>query len=224
MRLIERALDLIAPHICAVCSSEGNPVCNGCQNDIVTSLPSSCFLCNAATNDFLTCISCRKKTPIQHAWTVSEYDERIKKIVTQFKFERNRALASSIAEMMSTALPYLDDKTVVTYVPTATKRVRERGYDHAQKIAYELARTHNWRYARLINRTGQQRQVGASRVRRQQQTETAYYPTPSAHIHGSSVLLVDDISTTGATLTSAAKALKKAGARSVDSVVLARKS
>lgn len=223
MSIIERAINAIAPHICAVCSSEGNPVCNSCQNDIALPLPSSCFLCNTATERFLTCFSCRRKTPLRHVWVVTEYNENTKKIVRHFKYERQRAIAVPIAQMMSDVLPYFDESPLITYVPTATTRVRARGYDHAELIAVELGKRTGYAAVKLLARTGQTRQVGTSRISRRAQITNAYRPIRASRIKGAPMLLVDDITTTGATLTAAAKALRRAGASSVDAIVFARK-
>ena len=223
MSVIDRALNLLAPHICMVCEEEGNPVCNSCQIDIATPLPSSCFLCNTATSNFLTCFSCRRKTVIRHAWTASEYSPEIKDIISKLKFERVRALAKPVAEIMHAALPYFDEIPLVSYVPTATSRARVRGYDHAELLSKELAIKLGSRSVRLIARTNQHRQVGSDRITRRKQSKTAYRAVRSTQANGRRILLVDDVSTTGASLSEAARVLKRAGARSVDSIVLARK-
>ena len=224
MNVIESALNLIAPHICQVCSRAGNPVCIGCQNDIVTPLPSSCFLCNAATEELLTCFSCRKKTPIIHVWRAAEYTPLIKKLVAQYKFERKRAMAGVFANLISWRLPTFFNYPLVSYIPTATKRVRQRGYDHAKLMAKELAKTNQWPFLRLLNRQGQTRQVGATRLNRRKQLQGAYIPINHSQIKGANILLIDDISTTGSTLTEAARVLKKSGAATVDAAIIARKN
>lgn len=223
MSVMERVLALVAPHICVVCSEEGNPVCNGCQNDIVTSLPSSCFLCNAATDDFLTCFSCRRSAPLRHVWRAADYSPVIKKIVAEFKFERKRALAVPLAHIMQQTLPYHTDQPIITYVPTATSRRRARGYDHAELLAKALSRQTRWPAHRVLARVGQTRQVGSSRIARRRQASNAYRSIRTSVIKGRTVLLVDDITTTGATLTAAGLVLRRAGAKAVDAVVIARK-
>lgn len=119
-------------------------------------------------------------------------------------------------------LPYLNRETVVTHIPTATSRVRRRGYDPAELIARALAKESGLKHKTMLLRVTQTRQVGAKRNKRIMQMEYAFKPAlevPSSV----PVLLVDDLTTTGATLESAAKCLKTAGAKTVNAAVFAQK-
>lgn len=125
---------------------------------------------------------------------------------------------------MANALPYIAPKTLIVPVPTASVRIRQRGYDHAALLSRHLASTLggcNWPGA--VIRLGQSRQVGASRAQRHVQLKNAFLTRPSGALSGADVLLVDDVVTTGATLEAVALKLKQAGAKTVNAVVFAQK-
>jgi ComF family protein len=139
------------------------------------------------------------------------------------KFSRARAAANIVGQLTVEALPYLQAEYVVVPVPTAAKRVRQRGYDHAALIARELARHEGLTMHMLLKRLGNARQVGASREVRLTQLQGAFYVPRPERVHGKDILLVDDILTTGGSVEQAARALRQAGARSVAAVIFAKK-
>jgi ComF family protein len=124
---------------------------------------------------------------------------------------------------MAESVPYLTEETIIVPVPTATLRVRLRGYDHAWLLAKNLGKYLDRPSQRLLSRYGHTRQVGAGRAKRQEQLSGAFYPRNPKAIKGARVLLVDDILTTGATIEECARTLKKAGAKRVDAIVFAQK-
>ena len=105
-------------------------------------------------------------------------------------------------------------------LPTATSRVRQRGYDQAALIAKAYAKAVHREYLPCLARLGQQHQRGAKRQARLEQLHQAYRATRS--VKGANVLLVDDVATTGASLQAAAQLLYQAGARRVDVIVFAQ--
>ncbi|MDQ3123974.1 MAG: hypothetical protein M3Q14_04820 [bacterium] len=138
------------------------------------------------------------------------------------KFKYSGEAADIIAKQLVNTLPALPPDTIIVHVPTATKHVRERGYDHAQRIARYLAAGLNLQHFALLARTSQARQVGASRQQCLSQMKSAFHPRHPKFINGAHVLMVDDVVTTGATIEAAAKTLRQAGARSIDAVIFAQ--
>ena len=126
-----------------------------------------------------------------------------------------------MAQLINQALPYFADEPLVTFVPTASNRRRERGFDHAQLIAKELAKLRGWHIATLLGRQAKVRQLGAKRETRKEQLKNAFRPVNTGLIKGSHILLVDDVVTTGATVEVCVKELIKAGASQVDAAVFA---
>lgn len=127
-----------------------------------------------------------------------------------------------MARYMDALLPYYAEPPVLVFVPTVPSHIRERGFDHAALLTKELARLRGWHYVPLLARQSNGQQHGATKVARQVQVKGAFRVRSDEPIKGKHVLLVDDVTTTGATLTECAKVLKAAGANRVDAVVFAR--
>lgn len=223
MQITERLISLVAPHNCLQCDKEGSLLCEWCVPDAIAVLPERCYRCKKASVDSSVCQSCRRVSKLRHVWVRTNYEIIAKDLIYKLKFERAQAAASSIAMLMDETLPWLSPDTLVVHVPTASSRYRLRGYDQARLLAQEIARNSNLRHLSLLARVGQSRQVGAKRDIRLKQLENAFRPRHEYLIKGASILLVDDIVTSGGTLEVAAKMLKKAGAKSVDAIVFAQK-
>jgi len=224
VKVLEKVLSIIAPHSCISCGAEGSLLCAWCLPDACLPLPERCYRCHKLSQDSKTCASCRSKSPLKAVWVATEYEGLAKDLIHKLKFERASAAAEPIAKVMAEALPYLSERTIITHVPTASSRYRQRGYDQAELIAKELAKLKQVRYVPLIGRLGQTRQVGAKRATRLVQLEGAFRPRATHGILEAEILLVDDITTTGVTLESAARVLKAAGAKRIYATVFARKT
>jgi ComF family protein len=160
---------------------------------------------------------------LKSVFIATEYNGLGKKLIHHLKFERAAAAANPIAQIMMArlSLPVSPD-TVISFVPTATARVRIRGYDQALLIARHLAaeaRTDT--FVSLLTRLGHQRQVGQTKAVRHEQLRHAFQVNDPAKVATKRVLLIDDVLTTGSTLESAAQALYEAGAEGVDAAVFA---
>lgn len=116
-------------------------------------------------------------------------------------------------------------ETVVTWAPTSPQRRRRRGYDQAQILAQHTATLLGLRCQRLlVHRSDRRVQTGATREERSQRAErfrAVPFEGTAASFRLGQVLLVDDVMTTGATLSGAARVLRDVGAPSVHAVVAA---
>ena len=223
MFVAERIISVLAPHLCIVCGSEGSIVCAWCMPEVADALPSRCYICFAVTDESATCIKCKRKSKLSHVWIRAKYEGYAKQLIRDFKFGRKQAAAKNIAQLMHEPLPFVNPDTIISHVPTATSRVRQRGYDQSEHLAKELAQLLNKETHTILRRVTQTRQVGAKRSVRIEQMEHAFSINKQKIVQGATVLLVDDLVTTGATLESAALCLKRAGAKKVNAVVFAQK-
>lgn len=146
------------------------------------------------------------------------YKDYVKALIKEFKFKGRRGAAQEIAKILKDLVPKGD--IVLVHIPTATQRIRERGYDHAKLLARALAAEAGLPHSSLLARTSQQRQLGAARSDRLKNISGAFRVT--GDVKGVHILLVDDVVTTGATLSEAARILRAAGAKHVDAVVFAQ--
>lgn len=222
MKIIEGLLNLIAPHDCLVCKKEGVLLCEACVVQTCLPIPERCYRCKKHSSDYAVCQTCRKSSSLHHVWARMEYNNVAKQLIHKLKFQSARSAATIMAEMMYEVLPILPSGTTVSYIPTATIRKRQRGFDHAKLIATELAEILGLRASALLVRSGQTRQLGSNREQRLKQLQGAFIAR-SNNVAGACVVLVDDIVTTGASLESAAAELKKQGAKKVYAITFAQK-
>lgn len=151
------------------------------------------------------------------------YEGYAKAMISSLKFKGAQAAAREMAAHMKIHLEIGKPATYIVPIPTATVRVRRRGYDQAVLLAKELSRQTHIPYISGLQRYGQTHQVGASRKQRLQQLEAAF--TANSRINAlkpGRVVLVDDVVTTGATLEAAATALRRAGLKHIDAIVFAQ--
>jgi ComF family protein len=217
MTVIEKILNVYAPPRCESCGTQGSSLCVGCIADIPSNVHSRCFMCGKWSKDFSTCGKCRRKTPLRNVWVAAEHTGALKGTIHNFKYERNRVAAKELAELIADRLPFLQ-VDAVTHVPTATSRVRMRGYDHSKLLAQAVGQNLKVKHRTLLGRIGQTQQMGSKRKERLLQVKGVYVSTRKSP---KSVLLIDDVLTTGATLSAAAKELRSAGAKEVYAAVIA---
>jgi competence protein ComFC len=222
MNILENLISLVAPHNCIVCDLEGGLLCQGCLNAELTEAVSRCYRCHQASSNQAVCKNCRKTVFLSYVWAATDYGEIPKRLIHKLKFERAVAAAIPVAEKISQTLPKLPADTIICHIPPANSRVRIRGYDQAEQIAKNLAKISGLKHKNLLSRKGKSRQVGSGRTDRFKQLGDAFKITNPYTARNASILLIDDITTTGATIESAARTLKKSGAEIIDAAVFAQ--
>ncbi len=210
---------IIAPHSCIFCNTESVALCDGCFASKMSRRAQSCLWCNRLNERGSLCPACRAHLPIARCVVLLRFDEASERAIYALKYANNRAvgkvLARQLAEMLSSNFD------LVTPVPSDGATRRRRGYNQAQIIAQTVAGQLNVPYSNLLMRTTHIPQVGKNRTERLAQIKgnfRTYYDLTDLRI-----LLVDDVTTTGATLGECARVLRQAGAKTVSSAVLARK-
>lgn len=223
MLLLEKLFTFLAPYNCLMCGREGKVLCDWCVVECMPPVPSRCYRCYSVTPDCAVCMRCRRVSNLGQVWVACDYGGVSKELLYLLKFNRVKAAAPTIADLMQARLPYFDDNVTIVHIPAATSRVRMRGYDQSGLIAKVLAQKLRRRHIPLLARQGQTRQVGAKREIRVEQVKGSLYVRKAYVLKNAHVLLIDDVVTTGATLEEAARVLKTEGARRVDAAVFAQK-
>lgn len=201
----------ISPHYCCSCGKIGAVLCEHCKYDIIQELGVQCFACLRPVGRFGdVCQACR--VYYARAWFIGLHRHVLRELLARYKFKRVKSANAVLALLLHQALPELPAGVVVACVPTVRPHVRERGYDHAELMAKEFARLRGLTYHNPLRRATNTRQLGAARSVRLQQAKRAFF---SKKAKACVYLLIDDVSTTGATVNYAAKALKDAGALGV---------
>jgi len=216
-------LDLVYPPRCAACGEPApEPFCAVCA-EAVDPVPPGCARCGQPGPDAL-CGACRAAPPAFDAVRAGGLmGGPLADAVHAFKYRGRAALARPLGAWLA-ARATLDPGAVVVSIPLARGRRLERGYDQAALLADGLARAAAARPRRLRAALRRVRetppQVGRTREERARNVAGAFEATPA--VSGRDVVLVDDVLTTGATADAAAAALRRAGARSIVVVALAR--
>lgn len=203
---------------CYICQGHEGPICTQCADSLASDIESRCYICNKITKQNRVCGT--HASALRRVWWLGAYDDVLKEIVSTIKLGRGRAAARGLGRACAQALPYMHSDTCVAAIPTAPKRVRRRGFDHSVLIARTLAESKDMPMRTLLGRRSNVDQIGKRRRERIAQMQTVFQA--SEPVKGKTILLVDDIITTGATIEAAARCLRDAGARHVDAVVVAR--
>jgi ComF family protein len=222
MSLLDGLIGLIVPHDCLGCGAEGRLLCTACIGRLRPA-PPCCYRCRQPAAACLTCADCRDLSPLRRVQAVTTYQGLAKNLIWKLKFGHAQQAAREIAPLMSRLITrQRRDKLLIVPIPTATSRIRQRGYDQARLLARELARQTGQPYADALARQNQAHQVGASRGQRLEQLAAAFRVAKPHLIRDACVILIDDVVTTGATLEAAAKVLQAAGVRQIDALVFAQ--
>jgi ComF family protein len=151
---------------------------------------------------------------------VAEHEGIAREAVHALKFGERHAISATMGRLMaSTSLSHGVD--IVVPIPLHPARRRERGYDQAAMLARHIARSLGKPCRKdLLRRTRKTRQqVSLDAVHRRENVRGAF--APHGRLAGETVLLVDDVLTTGATMSAAATAVRDAGAGYVVGCVFA---
>ncbi|MCE1255427.1 MAG: ComF family protein [Anaerolineae bacterium] len=164
------------------------------------------------------------KFSIKSIKSLGVYNQSLRKAIHSLKFNRNLALGDEFsAELAELVLSTTWPVDLIVPVPASRKRRSERGYNQAEIIAFPLALLLKLPFStKSLVKVGETRsQIGLSLAERINNIQNAFSADPK-YVNKKNVLLVDDVSTTGATLNACAQALISAGAQSVYGVTIAK--
>lgn len=207
----------LAPVSCLGCGREGSRLCRECAA-LATPHPATCWGCNRLSPERQTCDRCRRSSSLAGVVVGARYDGVVKELILALKFGRDTASAQAAAALL-TPLFESANFDLVTSVPSAPSRRRQRGYNQSALIAKSLAAALGLPYRPLLGRWHQAEQIGAGRRERFLQVEGAFYAKGRPPRR---VLVVDDVLTTGATLDACARVLRQAGCTEVWGAAVAK--
>lgn len=210
--------------ICETCLSSfeciAEPMCKCCGRPFIAapaaqSLPPLCRLCRADLFGF------------SRARSFAIYNDALGAAIVLLKYEEVRRLGDWFARQLAETLARHGEDfraDVIVPVPLHPERQRERGYNQADLIARPLARRLGVKLRSdvLVRTRPRPAQLVLSRTERWKSVRGAYATRAGVRVDKLRVLLVDDVMTTGATLDSCARALRKAGAAEVFGLTVAR--
>lgn len=208
---------------CQLCGVRATgTLCAACADELPRWSAGGCPCCGEQAAPGQLCGACLAHPPAFDATVAAyRYAFPLDRLVQSFKFNANLALADLFASALAQAAGCARPDTLIA-LPLANKRLAERGFNQSALLAERVARRLGIEYAAhgLLKVRDTPPQAGLNRRARLKNVRGAF--ASDASLAGRHVALVDDVMTTGATLSEAAKALKKAGAATVTAWVVAR--
>lgn len=150
----------------------------------------------------------------------------LERLIYHVKHVGSRRVTGFVVSRLAKELTVQDGTPIITYPPRRRAAIRRDGFDQAAQLARGLARRVEGEYATLFRRAhlGEQEQKKLDFLDRKRNADTAFLPTRhlDGRVRGRTVILVDDLTTTGATLTACTALLREAGAGRVIWATIAR--
>lgn len=214
-------LDLLLPRRCVVCAVPGATLCAGCAVSLPRIGGPLCARCGApAAWPVERCRECSgRRLAFASARAAVEYEAGVRSLVSAWKEHGLRGLASLAAAIVDEVVAPPSAIQLITFVPPDGDRSVKRGHHPPASLARELGRRWELPAEPLLARTRPLRpQRGLPRDDRRRNIRGAFRAVRAR----GRILLVDDVYTTGSTVSAAASALRAAGAARVDVVTFAR--
>ena len=211
------------------------PVCPSCLRAMVPLEVSTCEICGESVSDVSIpqnqiCSACQESRPyFSKAAAYGAYDGGLRELIHLLKYEQVEPAAGVLGRMLAEAIHKLGpiaDSILVVPVPLYRSKRRERGFNQAELIARAALKLEAPRYelrADVLERTRPTvSQIGLTRPQRIENLRGAFRVPHPNRVAGRTILLVDDVLTTGTTASECARILRKAGAEKVWVATVAR--
>ena len=220
-----RLLDIILPPRCGGCHLVGSWLCDRCRSRIRRLEEPLCRRCGAEVESARRICGCRKRlSSLSRLRSAVAYEGPIEAALQRFKYHGWRRLAEPLALLMAERL--VVEGLAATWaiaVPLHSSRLRQRGFNQSELLARELCNrlTLSKPPGELVRTRATPPQVGHDRRWRLENVRDAF-AWRGESLEGRSILLIDDVTTTGATLEACAAALRSGGSGPVMGVSVAR--
>jgi ComF family protein len=203
--------------VCRTCIQSPEPLdaeffCVSCRTPFQNAFPlddqGRCALCRGGLRGF------------DAAYAFGAYEGSLRQLIHLFKYGKIRTLARPLGALLARAMPRDERFDAIVPVPLYWRRRMQRGFNQAELLARVLARGTGIPVMRALRRVQPtSTQAGLSNTARRRNVASAFR---SRSVAGQRILLIDDVMTTGSTATSCALALKRAGAKRVALLTVAR--
>jgi ComF family protein len=210
--------------VCRVCLGKPEPLaaefaCVQCRAPFLSRFPlddqGRCALCRRGVRGF------------DAAYSFGFYENELRELIHLFKYRRIETLSAPLGKLLVRALPREQSFDVIVPMPLHWRKRWQRGFNQAELLANEIGRRTHFPVMQPLRRVRSTKsQAGLTSAKRRENVSGAFRTSRRAAkqrtLEGRSVLLIDDVMTTGATAAACARVLKRAGARQVTLLTLAR--
>ncbi len=224
--VVDLALDCFFPRACVGCGRIGSYMCSRCEADLPFLVGPLCPRCGQPQISGILCASCAvHPSSIEAIRSVFRFEGTARRAVHELKYHNLRAIAPTLASYIATCMTEAGmTADVMVPVPLHPSHERLRGYNQAAILAREVGKLHNMRVLpRSLRRAGTSTsQVRTKNVEERRRNVRGAFRWADSPLLGSTVMLIDDVCTTGATLDACASAIREAGATRVVALTVAR--
>ena len=220
-----RALDLLYPPQCVICSRGCVWLCAACRDSFTLLGSSVCVRCGVPLTPGTLCTRCQTHPlDIDSIRSVYQFEGKLRDTLLEFKYSGLRVLAHPLGDLMGRQMEkYPVPVDTVVPVPLHARRHRSRGFNQSALLAHHLGRVIGKPVVlrSLVRQRETAPQVSLGAAERRANVQDAFVCINDA-LQDRDLLLVDDVCTTGATLEACGVALRKVGAKSIHAFTLAR--
>jgi len=240
-KLSKFVLDLFFPKSCLSCKKTNTYLCQDCFNKIELCSNNVCFFCHRPSWQGQSCIICKNKFSLDRVISATEYkNPLIREIIKNFKYNYVKELYYPLAQLLIKSLknaPNIsnDSNIILAPIPLHRRRLHERNFNQAELLAKEISQNFsismeikilNRKRAILAQAKIKDHESRKENIKDVFEIDKEFMKKCVAEnenlLKNKIVILVDDVSTTGATLSEAAKVLKQAGAKEIWGLVVAK--
>lgn len=234
--IIENFNNCLFPVFCLQCKKEGEWWCEKCITDCKNTLALYCPVCHLKNDDGKPCFKCKAETSLNGVAAFFDYDEQsiIGQLIKKFKYgfvydigSTWEIIANLYIKFLITNLKINSSSFCVIPVPLHKKRFKERGFNQAEIMAEKIIKNFQNNELVCLDKVNLSRQkqtkqqAKLNRVERIQNLKDAFIWSGKV-VAPKTVLLIDDVYTSGTTMNECAKILKKNGTQKVYGIVIAR--
>jgi competence protein ComFC len=234
MKLLNIFVNLLFPKKCVNCGKTGSYLCYFCTGEIrQTDLV--CPMCERASFGGITHPVCRRRYGLDGLWSLGIYQDPLRKVIQKLKYKWVTECANSLVDL---TLDYwvkyppliidllkkdLGREWLIVPVPLHAFKQNKRGFNQSALLGSNIAKKLGLEYRDcLIRIINTKPQVSLSLPDRRTNIKGAFKLKDQSNLEGKSILLIDDVWTTGSTLKECAYILKRASAKRVWALTLAR--
>jgi ComF family protein len=237
LELKDDILDFVYPQPCAICEKhlkrEERDVCKACWNSLVTLPDPFCPYCRSFYEPGDTkCSFCESagRTIQDHkvfmVRSLGRFDDYYKELIHRFKYRKKIPLGKRLAQRLGESVNGDSDFLISDFlipVPLHKSRYRERGFNQSEILAEEISKITGLSVLKnaLKRKKNTKDQTNLSPRQREENVRGAFVVTQPEMINGKKIILVDDVITTGATLSECARMLKQAGVEKILGMTIA---
>ena len=234
--LIHGLKEFAFPDNCLLCrqylkGDHQTQLCPLCENAIEANTPTFCLSCPRHLDSYSSdgyCPDCHRNPPFyDRAWAVCRYNDPMRKLIHRFKYEGKTGLRVTFAKLVLSFIKTyhvpMEQFDLMLPIPLHGARFRERGYNQSELLTeiLHMAFPIPLSTGNLLRIKNTSPQAFLEQKERWTNIQGAFTINHSFNITNKSILLIDDLLTTGATASAAAAALKNAGAKNIGLLVVA---